>query len=430
MNAPGIQNALAALTALNPSSGSKAPSPNAVRPEHSSFRQALSQEVAQRQQACQPATRPQAGAKPQANARPQPAAAQHAPQQAARQQAGDKAKPAEKADKPDAQASDSTAAPSDAASAAPAVTANEAKPEEKAVGDNAASLADIPGAPQAALMMQLMNTTQAAAVPAEAAPAIDAAVAGKAAGKDAASQGPIDLRAVAGKNDPAAAEQAATRDAAVAADLPAAFGKAMSEAGQQAAPALDLAQADVSAANATPAALGALQAAMQTGHAPATHVDKLTPAVGTPAWDQALGQKIVWMAQGGEQSATLTMNPPDLGPMQVVLSISNNQATVDFMSAQPEVRAALESALPRLREMMSESGVQLGQANVSAGSQQQSAGFGTQNKGGGRGTGKDGIAGSTPDAVKEMTSTPTRPIHTLTPSQLGAAGDGGVHLAH
>jgi flagellar hook-length control protein FliK len=42
--------------------------------------------------------------------------------------------------------------------------------------------------------------------------------------------------------------------------------------------------------------------------------------------------------------------------------------------------------------MMSESGVQLGQANVSAGSQQQSAGFGTQNKGGGRGTGKDGIA--------------------------------------
>jgi flagellar hook-length control protein FliK len=389
MNAPGIQNALAALTALNPSSGSKAPSPNAVRPEQSSFKQALSQEVAQRQQAFQPQAKPQPHTKPQPGAKPQPAAAQHAPQQAARPQAGDKAKPAEKADESDAQTSDNAAAPSDATSAAPAAQANEAKPEDKAAGDSAASLADIPGAPQAALMMQLMNTTPAVAA-ADAAPAIDAAVAGKAAGKDAASQGPIDLRAVAGGNDPATAGQAAARDVAVAADLPAAFGKAMSEAGKQAAPALDL--ADASAANAAPAALGALQAAMQTVHAPATHVDKLMPAVGTPAWDQALGQKIVWMAQGGEQSATLTMNPPDLGPMQVVLSISNNQATVDFMSAQPEVRAALESALPRLREMMSESGVQLGQANVSAGSQQQSAGFGTQNKGGARGTGKDGIA--------------------------------------
>ena len=62
------------------------------------------------------------------------------------------------------------------------------------------------------------------------------------------------------------------------------------------------------------------------------------------------------------------------------------------MSAQPEVRQALENAMPRLREMMSESGVQLGQANVSAGSQQQSAGFGAQNGGGRQPAGKDGVA--------------------------------------
>jgi flagellar hook-length control protein FliK len=392
MNAPGIQNALAALTALNSSNGSKAPSPNAARPEQSSFRQALSQEVAQRQNAYQAQARPQPGAKPQAGARPQPAAAQHAPQQAARPQAGDKADKAGKIDKSEAQASDDTAAPSDAASAstAPSAQASEAKPEGKAAEDSAASLADIPGAPQAALMMQLMNTTPtAAAVPAEPAPALDTAVAGKAAGKDVADRGPVDLRAVAGKNDAAAAGQTAAQDIDVSTDLHAAFGKAMGEAAQQAAPALNPAQAEAPAANAV---LVASLAAVQTVHAPGTHVDKLTPAVGTPAWDQALGQKIVWMAQGGEQSATLTMNPPDLGPMQVVLSVSNNQATVDFMSAQPEVREALESALPRLREMMSESGVQLGQANVSAGSQQQSAGFGAQNRGGGRATGTDGIA--------------------------------------
>jgi len=387
MNLPGIQNALAALTAANPAGGSKAPSSNVTRPEQPSFRQALSQEVAQRQNAFQAPVKPQAGVKPQAAAKPQQAAAQHAPQQAAKPQGADKSRQADKADKPEAEATDDTAAAPDA-STAPAAQASEAKPEEKAAEDRAASLADIPGAPQAALMMQLMNTTPAVAaapaVPAaDALPASEAAVAGKAAGK-----GPLDLRAVAGKNDTEANGHVATQDAA-ASDTPAAFGKAMSEAGQQAAHALNAAQAETPAANAAPAALAALQAAVQAVHAPAGHVDKLTPAVGTPAWDQALGQKIVWMAQGGEQSATLTMNPPDLGPMQVVLSVSNNQATVDFMSAQPEVRQALENALPRLREMMSESGVQLGQANVSAGSQQQFAGFGGQN-GNGRAAGKSG----------------------------------------
>lgn len=383
MNLPDIQNALAALAALNPASGSKAPSPNAMRAEPpASFKQALSKEVAQRQHSFQPqaAAKPQPPAKPQAASRPQPAA----PQQAAKPPAGDKAK---EADKAEAQSSDKAAAPADAA--APAAQASDAIQEEKASEDSAASLTDIPGAPQAALMMQLMNTTAAAAaVPADAAPAPDAAVAGKAAGKDAAAQGPLDLRAAGGKNEAAAGKEAA-HDAAASTGLQAAFGKAMNEAGQHAAQALNAAQAETPAA---PAALAALQAAVQTVHAPAGHADKLTPAVGTPAWDQALGQKIVWMAQGGEQSATLTMNPPDLGPMQVVLSISNNQASVDFMSAQPEVRQALENALPRLREMMSESGVQLGQANVSAGSQQQFAGFGAQDRGSGRGAGNDGIA--------------------------------------
>ncbi len=94
--------------------------------------------------------------------------------------------------------------------------------------------------------------------------------------------------------------------------------------------------------------------------------DHLQPPVGTQAWNQALGDRIVWMAAGGQQSAALTLNPPDLGPMQVVLSVSNEQATANFFAAQPEVRQALEAALPRLREMMQDAGIQLGQATVSA----------------------------------------------------------------
>ncbi|MDL2358526.1 MAG: flagellar hook-length control protein FliK [Pseudomonadota bacterium] len=89
--------------------------------------------------------------------------------------------------------------------------------------------------------------------------------------------------------------------------------------------------------------------------------------VGTPAWDNQVGQKIVWMVAGKEQSASLTLNPPDMGPMQVVLSVTNDHATVTFSAAQPEVRQALENAMPKLREMLGESGISLGNATVNAG---------------------------------------------------------------
>jgi flagellar hook-length control protein FliK len=93
---------------------------------------------------------------------------------------------------------------------------------------------------------------------------------------------------------------------------------------------------------------------------------KLSPSVGTTAWSQALGEKIVWMATGAQQTATLTLNPPNMGPLQIVVNVSNDQATASFFSAQPEVRQALEAAFPKLREMMNEAGIELGQATVSA----------------------------------------------------------------
>lgn len=111
----------------------------------------------------------------------------------------------------------------------------------------------------------------------------------------------------------------------------------------------------------------AAPAAADTGPAPTlAAAPRLAPEVGNPAWSQALGEKIVWMASGKQQSASLTLNPPNLGPLQIVLNVSSDQATANFFAAQPEVRQAIEAALPRLREMMGDAGIQLGQANVSA----------------------------------------------------------------
>ncbi len=82
------------------------------------------------------------------------------------------------------------------------------------------------------------------------------------------------------------------------------------------------------------------------------------------AWPAEFAQKISWMSTQQSQVAELHLNPPDLGPMSVVLTISDNQATAQFSSPHSAVREAIENAMPRLRESMAENGIMLGNATV------------------------------------------------------------------
>ena len=100
---------------------------------------------------------------------------------------------------------------------------------------------------------------------------------------------------------------------------------------------------------------------------PVPAAEKLQPWVGTPAWESALGHKVCLMITDQQQSAFLTLNPPDLGPLQVVLTVNNDHASAAFFAVEPEVRRAVESAIPRLREMMDAAGIHLGDATVGAG---------------------------------------------------------------
>lgn len=105
-------------------------------------------------------------------------------------------------------------------------------------------------------------------------------------------------------------------------------------------------------------------------------VDSLSPTM-TPAapelslsihqknWSQALGQQLVWMAQHHAQQAEIKVNPAHLGPIEVHLSLNQDQASVNFFAHEAAVRDVLENALPRLREMLSNQGLQLNQASVS-----------------------------------------------------------------
>jgi flagellar hook-length control protein FliK len=97
----------------------------------------------------------------------------------------------------------------------------------------------------------------------------------------------------------------------------------------------------------------------------------IQPSPGKAGWDQAISQKVVWMVGAAEQTATLTLNPPDLGPLQVVINVNNEKADTTFISENPDVRRALENGIPALRGLLDQAGVQLGQANVSTSQQQQ-----------------------------------------------------------
>lgn len=118
--------------------------------------------------------------------------------------------------------------------------------------------------------------------------------------------------------------------------------------------------------------------ASQFNAANALAAEQISTRVGSAGWDKAVGQKVVWMVGEGLQSAELTLNPPDLGPLQVVLKVSNDQASANFSSAQPEVREALEAALPRLKQMLSDAGVQLSGFSVNSQSAGQGQSFADQ----------------------------------------------------
>lgn len=84
----------------------------------------------------------------------------------------------------------------------------------------------------------------------------------------------------------------------------------------------------------------------------------------SPAFASEFGEKIVWLAGRHAQFAELSLNPPHLGALEVRLSVSGGEAGAQFFSANPAVREALEAALPRLRELMAQAGLHLGQALV------------------------------------------------------------------
>jgi len=109
-----------------------------------------------------------------------------------------------------------------------------------------------------------------------------------------------------------------------------------------------------------------------TAAAPTQPQQTLTPSIAPfPAPDlhadnfpDAIGTHIQWLAEHKIGHAHLQLTPQDLGPLEVRLKLDGDQLQAHFTSAEPDVRQAMEHALPRLRELLGEHGLNLGQADI------------------------------------------------------------------
>lgn len=131
-------------------------------------------------------------------------------------------------------------------------------------------------------------------------------------------------------------------------------------------------------------ALQTMPAAMPgilSNNAPVGTSPTMTTPLGNHGWADEFSQKISWISTQQNQVAELHLNPPNLGPLDVVLKISDNQATVLFTSPHAAVREAVENALPKLREILADNGIMLGNTTVSDQSPRDRSSDGFMNQG-------------------------------------------------
>lgn len=133
-------------------------------------------------------------------------------------------------------------------------------------------------------------------------------------------------------------------------------------------------------------------------------LSQVSTPFGNDRWQTAMNQHVLNMVGSGDDVASLTLSPPDLGPIQVVLKVDNQSVNTSFITDNPLVRQALEDGMQDLRDRMQSHGLELGQTFVGNGHQaeqhfeQQSA------KGNGKATAETETVAPAQTAVKTTVS--------------------------
>lgn len=78
-------------------------------------------------------------------------------------------------------------------------------------------------------------------------------------------------------------------------------------------------------------------------------------------------QQLMTMVSQGVQQAEIRLDPAELGSMMVRIQVQGDSTQVQFQVSQHQTRDLVEQAMPRLREMLAEQGMQLTDGQVSQG---------------------------------------------------------------
>ncbi len=77
-----------------------------------------------------------------------------------------------------------------------------------------------------------------------------------------------------------------------------------------------------------------------------------------------LADRVNVMLSKNLKQVDIRLDPPELGRIHIKMGINNDQATVQFTVSSHHVRDLVEHAMPRLREMLNQQGLQLAQSSV------------------------------------------------------------------
>ena len=180
------------------------------------------------------------------------------------------------------------------------------------------------------------------------------ATAGEAKGRQAARAETGGLAAGVPGADGAALSAAAAPAASLAAGLaggPAASASAAAGPGGTPSAALP------ALAGLQPGAAAGLEApGRSAGPAEAPAHFTLSPAIDSPTFAPALGLQLSVLARDGIEQARMQLNPQEMGPIGVQLTVLGQQVQVEFVAEQARTRQVLEQSLQQLAAALGDAG--------------------------------------------------------------------------
>ena len=85
---------------------------------------------------------------------------------------------------------------------------------------------------------------------------------------------------------------------------------------------------------------------------------------GSLQWSEEISQKLVFMISANMHCAVLNLNPENLGPLKILISVQDQLVNSTFVSNSVDVRQGLQDGMEDLRDSMKKSGLILGQVDI------------------------------------------------------------------